>query len=68
MASTAQQTKADILAQAERWAGSQTAALAWYRTEAIPSLGNQTPEALVAQGRGVEVRAYLAHLADGGYA
>lgn len=68
MACTAQKTKADILAQAERLAGSQAAALAWYRTEAIPSLGNRTPEALVARGRGDEVRAYLAHLADGGYA
>jgi len=68
MASTEQKAKADILAQAERWAGSKAAALAWYRTEAIPSLGNLTSEALVARGRGDEVRAYLAHLADGGYA
>ncbi|WP_220150143.1 hypothetical protein [Marinobacter pelagius] len=68
MACTAQKIKADILAPAECWAGSQAAALAWYHCERIPSLGNRTPEALVAWGRGDEVRAYLAHLADGGYA
>lgn len=68
MASTEQKTKADILAPAERWAGSKAAALAWYHCERIPSLGNRTPEALVAWGRGDEGRAYLAHLADEGYA
>lgn len=65
---TKEQIRTDILKRVQRWAGSEAAALAWYRSERIPSLGDRTPEELVNQGRGDEVRAYLAHLADGGYA
>lgn len=59
---------ADLLKQVECWAGSEAAVLAWYRCERIPSLGDKTPEELLNQGRNDEVRAYLAHLTDGGYA
>lgn len=68
MTGTEPSDRADLLKQVERWAGSKTAALAWYRCERIPSLGDRTPEELVNQGRSDEVRAYPAHLADDGYA
>lgn len=57
----------DIIRQAQPWAGSESAAWAWYRSTEIPSLGNLTAEDLVSRGRGDEVRAYLDHLNSGGY-
>jgi len=65
---TKEQIRTDILKRVQHWAGSEAAALTWYRSERIPSLGDRTPEELVNQGRSGEVRAYLAHLTDGGYA
>lgn len=58
----------EILHRVEPWAGSESAAWAWYRSTGIPALGDLTPEELVSRGRGDDVRAYLTHLADGGYA
>lgn len=57
-----------ILTRVQPWAGSEGAAWAWYRSTTIPALGDLTPEELVSRGRGDDVRAYLTHLADGGYA
>jgi hypothetical protein len=56
-----------IIGRAEPWAGSESAAWAWFRTTEIPSLGNLTAEDLVSSGRGDDVRAYLDHLNSGGY-
>lgn len=58
----------EILHRVQPWAGSESAAWAWYRSTGIPALGDLTPEELVSRGQGDDVRAYLTHLADGGYA
>jgi hypothetical protein len=58
----------EILSRVQAWAGSEGMAWAWYRSTPISSLGDLTPEELVSRGRGDDVRAYLTHLADGGYA
>jgi hypothetical protein len=42
----------DIIRRAQPWAGSESAAWAWYRTTEIPSLGKLTAEDLVSRGRG----------------
>lgn len=57
----------DIIRQVKPWAGSESAAWAWYRSTEIPSLGDLTPENLVSRGCGADVRAYLDHLNSGGY-
>lgn len=57
-----------ILSRVQPWAGSEGAAWAWYRSTTIPSLGDLTPEQLVSRGRGDDVRTYLTHLVNGGYA
>ncbi|MAI33805.1 MAG: hypothetical protein CMM07_19315 [Rhodopirellula sp.] len=59
---------AEILNSVQTWAGSEGAAWTWYRSTPIPSLDDLTPEELVSRGRGDDVRAYLTHLSDGGYA
>ena len=58
----------EILNRITSWAGSPLAAQAWYRAQPIPSLGDKTAEELVREGRGDLVRAYLARIADGGFA
>lgn len=58
----------EILKRIEPWAGSMSAAWSWYRTYPVASLGDLTAEELVARGRADDVRAYLTHIAEGGYA
>lgn len=58
----------EILKRIEPWAGSMSAAWSWYRTYPIASFGDLTAEDLVARGRADDVRAYLSHIAEGGYA
>ena len=68
MASDALELEAkDIVRRVQPWAGSESAAWAWYRATAIPSLGNMTAEDLVSSGRADDVRAYLEHLDSDGY-
>jgi hypothetical protein len=50
------------------WAGSAQQAFAWYRSQPLPSFGDQTAEALVKEGRAASVRRYLDRIAVGGYA
>jgi hypothetical protein len=57
----------DIVRRVQPWAGSESAAWAWYRSTEIPSLGNLTAEDLVSSGRADDVRAYLDHLNNDGY-
>lgn len=57
----------DIIRRVQPWSGSEGAAWVWYRSTAISSLGDLTPEDLVFRGRGDDVRAYLDHLNSGGY-
>jgi hypothetical protein len=58
----------EILTRVEPWAGGLPQALGWYRGQSIPSLGDQTAEALVRTGDADLVRAYLDGFAVGGYA
>lgn len=62
------QEATEIVSRVQSWAGSEAAAWTWYRSTRIPSLGNLTAEELVSRGRGEDVRDYLIHLSDGGYA
>lgn len=57
-----------IMARVEPWAGGPKQAIDWYRNQPIPSLGNETAEALVQQDKGELVRSYLDQYAAGGFA
>lgn len=58
----------EILSRVREWAGGETQAMAWYRSQPIPSLGGCTPEALVQSGRAAAVRDYLDRIEIGGFA
>ena len=58
----------EILNRVRPWAGSAQQAFAWYRSQPLPSFGDQTAEALVREGRADAVRRYLDRIATGGYA
>ncbi|WP_439532349.1 antitoxin Xre/MbcA/ParS toxin-binding domain-containing protein [Polymorphobacter sp.] len=58
----------EIVARVRDWAGGETQAMAWYRSQPIPALDGRTPEALVKAGEAGAVRDYLDHLALGGFA
>ena len=58
----------EIIALVRDWAGGQTQAMAWYRSQPIPALDGRTAEALVKSGEATAVRDYLDHLALGGVA
>jgi uncharacterized protein (DUF2384 family) len=63
-----EEMKDDILDLIEAWQGDRRQASAWYETQPIPSFGNRTAKDLVKSGMGEAVKAYIARLADGGYA
>lgn len=58
----------EIISRVREWAGGETQAMAWYRSQSIPALDGRTPEALVKAGEAAAVRDYLDHLALGGFA
>ncbi len=58
----------EIIARIKDWAGSETQAMAWYRSQPIPALDGRTAEALVKSGDAAAVRDYLDHMALGGFA
>jgi hypothetical protein len=58
----------EIINRVRPWAGSVQQAFAWYRSQPLPSFGDQTAEDLVKQGRAEAVKTYLSRLAVGGYA
>ena len=58
----------EIIVRVREWAGGEAQAMAWYRSQPLPALDGRTPEALVKSGRAGAVRAYLDHVALGGYA
>ena len=58
----------EILNRARPWAGSPQQAFAWYRSQPLPSFGDQTAEALVKEGRAEAVKRYLDRIAVGGHA
>lgn len=57
----------EILNRVRPWAGSPPQAFAWYRSQPLPSFGDQTAEALVKEGRAEAVKRYLDRIAVGGY-
>ncbi|MFC4291647.1 antitoxin Xre/MbcA/ParS toxin-binding domain-containing protein [Sphingorhabdus arenilitoris] len=58
----------EIIARIRDWAGSDTQAMAWYRSQPIPALDGRTAESLVKSGDAAAVRDYLDHMALGGFA
>lgn len=58
----------EIINRVLPWTGSELAAFAWYRSQTLPSFGDMTAEALVAQGRAEAVKKYLNRIAVGGHA
>jgi hypothetical protein len=58
----------EIVGRVAYWAGGRDQAMAWYRAEPIPALGDRTAEFLVKDGKAGAVRDYLDHVALGGFA
>ncbi|WP_446812227.1 antitoxin Xre/MbcA/ParS toxin-binding domain-containing protein (plasmid) [Methylomonas sp. 2BW1-5-20] len=58
----------EIINRVAEWSGGVGRAFAWFRSQPIPSFGDKTAEDLVKEGRADSVKAYLARIADGGYA
>ena len=59
---------AEIINRILPWCGSVQQAFAWYRSQPIPSFGDQTAEDLVRAGRAEHIMSYLSRIAVGGYA
>ena len=57
----------EIIHRIADWAGSETRAMAWYRTEPLPAFGGRTAESLVKDGKAAAVYDYLDHVALGGF-
>ena len=58
----------EIINRVAEWSGGAGRAFAWFRSQPLPSFGDKTAEDLVKEGRADAVKAYLARIADGGYA
>ncbi len=58
----------EIINRVRGWAGTPQQAFAWYRSQPLPSFGDQTAEALVKEGRAEAVKRHLDRIAVGGYA
>ncbi len=58
----------EILNRVSAWCGGPGRALAWFRSQPLPSFGDQTAEDLLKAGRGDALRAYLTRVSQGGYA
>jgi transcriptional regulator with XRE-family HTH domain len=58
----------EIINRVSEWSGGVGRAFAWFRSQPWPSFGDKTAEDLVKEGRAEAVKAYLARIADGGYA
>jgi hypothetical protein len=58
----------EIINRIQPWAGSVQQAFAWYRSQPLPSFGDQTAEDLVREGRADAVKRHLSRLALGGFA
>lgn len=58
----------EVISRVLDWAGGEAQAMAWYRSQPIPALDGRTAEALVKAGQAHAVRAYLDHVALGGFA
>lgn len=58
----------EIVGLVRDWAGSERAAMSWYKAAPIPAFGGRTAESIVKDGRADLVREYVDHLAMGGFA
>ena len=58
----------EILNRVSDWCGGPVQALAWFRSQPLPSFGDLTAEDLLKAGRAGALRAYLGRIAEGGYA
>ena len=58
----------EIINRVTPWTGSADRALAWFRSQPLPSFGDKTAEELVKEGRVQALKDYLARIAEGGYA
>jgi len=58
----------EILSRVEAWSGGLSLAFAWYRSQGIAALGDETAEAMVKTNRAGYVRTYLNAIAAGGFA
>ncbi|MBV8825073.1 MAG: DUF2384 domain-containing protein [Hyphomicrobiales bacterium] len=58
----------EIISFVEDWCGGKLQAMAWYRAQPIPELGDRTAESLVKTGHASWVRAHLDRIALGGFA
>ena len=58
----------EILNRVSVWCGGPGQALAWFRSQPLPSFGDLTPEELLKAGRADALRRYLHRVAEGGYA
>ena len=58
----------EILNRVSDWCGGPVQALAWFRSQPLPSFGDLTAEDLLKAGRADTLRGYLARVAEGGYA
>jgi hypothetical protein len=57
-----------VIERATRWAGTRSAALTWFKTQAIPALGNRTAQDLVKRGDFEAVLFYLESMDAGAFA
>jgi hypothetical protein len=58
----------EIMSWVLPWASSVAQAVAWYRSQPLPSFGDQTAEDLIQEGRAGAVKTYLNRIAVGSYA
>lgn len=58
----------EIIKRVTSWSGSLAGALAWYRSQPLPSFGDKTAEELVKEGHAQAVKDFLSRIAEGGYA
>ncbi len=58
----------EIIDRVRQWAGGETQATAWYKSQPIPAFGGRTAESIVKSGQAPALRDYLDHLAMGGFA
>ncbi len=58
----------EVLNRVSDWCGGPVRALAWFRSQPLPSFGDLTAEDLLKAARADALRAYLVRVAEGGYA
>lgn len=57
----------EVLNRVSDWCGGPVQALAWFRSQPLPSFGDLTAEDLIKAGRADALRVYLRRVTEGGY-